>query len=62
MTEARKKIDPLLNQRRRQSCSGIYLRSAESLSAFHSPQNYRRTCRHPSRSGLHLPVAETVRG
>lgn len=33
-----------------------YLRDAESLSAYHSPQTM--TCHRPSRSGLHLPVRE----
>lgn len=27
-----------------------------SLSAYHSPQNYKMTCHRPSKSGLHLPV------
>lgn len=34
-----------------------YLRDAENLSAYHSPQNYKKTCHHPSKSGLHHPVS-----
>lgn len=33
-----------------------YLRDAASLSACRSPQNYKTTCHHPSRSGLHHPA------
>ena len=49
----------------KQSCHSAprgteYLRDVESLSAYHSPQNYRKTCHRPSRSGLHHPVSCTV--
>lgn len=37
-----------------------YLRDVESLSAYHSPQNYRKTGHHLSKNGLHHPVSGTV--
>lgn len=37
-----------------------YLRDAESLSAYHSPPNYRKTGHHLSKNGLHHPVSGMV--
>lgn len=37
-----------------------YLTDAESLSAYHSPQNYRKTGHHLSKNGLHHPVPGMV--
>lgn len=39
----------------------LYLRTAGSLFAYHSHQNYRKTCHHLSKSGWHHPVKKTVR-
>lgn len=42
------------------NCKAAYLIDAESLSACHFPQNYRKTYHLQSKSGLHRPVLETA--